>query len=692
MEKQTANNIFINNIINLKQNFMKYKFLRISLLSALTALFGGTALGATETVTYALQQGEAHVAGETVNVVADNEEVVATLTFGVEGDADFKAPKEDSKITGFWGYTEGNGVNPTVTDGVATAGTVYTIKPKYDGNVEVGVVLNADKKFYVLEDGTALADYDGITVNPKYQGTYKFDVVGGKEYLVYCAGSKLGFYGFNYTYEPTADEEEPEVGEGAATVKMTWVDYDNPDTANGEVETAQAGYNKISNGEVGFVNTGWGCNWITYLQVDASEYPGTITKATLTFEGSGSTDSKRTTGWGVGYNSSAWSADMTYNTADKSITTIGTEQWTSTKSATVFESFTFDITEALKKAEGKVATILVYETAAAGGYLKNPTVTVSYTTAKPYAVTFTETNGVEATVMVDGSDVTEGAELPNGTYEFTATAAGYKDYAGEFTVAGADLVVEFTMEAKAVYSYTVKGVDAEGNDLGTVNKGEGYEGENVTYYYPEFVLDGTTLYKKNNNSTNPYWGATGLLDTDEKEFTVTYGDATIADVVFYKEAEEIEGFTAKTTNNAPIRCSNGTGGIVEGEVLLTNLPVGKYQIFGQVWGTTGLTAGVKAGADGENVWTLASTGSLTGEPSAEFELTEPTDLYVYTEGGNDNHMLDLIYIVRTGDVATGINTVNAKTENSEVYNLQGQKVEKAQKGLYIVNGKKMVVK
>ena len=31
-------------------------------------------------------------------------------------------------------------------------------------------------------------------------------------------------------------------------------------------------------------------------------------------------------------------------------------------------------------------------------------------------------------------------------------------------------------------------------------------------------------------------------------------------------------------------------------------------------------------------------------------------------------------------------------DNSEIYNLNGQKVQNAQKGLYIVNGKKVVVK
>lgn len=43
--------------------------------------------------------------------------------------------------------------------------------------------------------------------------------------------------------------------------------------------------------------------------------------------------------------------------------------------------------------------------------------------------------------------------------------------------------------------------------------------------------------------------------------------------------------------------------------------------------------------------------------------------------------------------ATGISTIeNADMQNGEVYNLQGQKVNRAQKGVYIVNGKKIVKK
>jgi hypothetical protein len=45
------------------------------------------------------------------------------------------------------------------------------------------------------------------------------------------------------------------------------------------------------------------------------------------------------------------------------------------------------------------------------------------------------------------------------------------------------------------------------------------------------------------------------------------------------------------------------------------------------------------------------------------------------------------------EVTTAIEGIAAeKMNNGEVYNLQGQRVVKAQKGLYIVNGKKVLVK
>ena len=169
--------------------------------------------------------------------------------------------------------------------------------------------------------------------------------------------------------EATHTEKGPDV-------KMTHVNYDDADTSYGEVTTAQSGYNNAGS-TVGFPRTDWGANWITYLQVDLSEYKN-VNSVTLKFKGSGSTDNKRSTRWGVGYNASTWTSDMTYNTADKSITLLGDAVWGSTKSSTTYEDYTFDISDAYFSDDDKVLTIIIYELEAAGGYVTSPEVIVDY--------------------------------------------------------------------------------------------------------------------------------------------------------------------------------------------------------------------------------------------------------------------------------------------------------------------------
>jgi hypothetical protein len=120
-----------------------------------------------------------------------------SMTFGAEGvqSNSFSAATYYYLNNYFWAYTPGNGI-----DGELEGGTYYTFKPVIDGAITVAVVLNADKAFYVEEDGVALADFNGITVPEKYYGTFTFPVQAGKTYKVYCAGSKLGYYGFKFSY------------------------------------------------------------------------------------------------------------------------------------------------------------------------------------------------------------------------------------------------------------------------------------------------------------------------------------------------------------------------------------------------------------------------------------------------------------------------------------------------------------
>ena len=186
---------------------------------------------------------------------------------------------------------------------------------------------------------------------------------------------------------------------GSATVKMTYIDKNNAETSFGEIafgQTAKCGYNKISNGSVELANEDWSVNFITYLQVDASAIQGDIAKVTLKADVSGSTDNKRVTTWGVGYNNSVWSPELTWNTAERSITQMGDEVSTTTKSSTTFEAKVFDISQAFTNDADKIVTILVYETAAAGGYIKNPTVEVEYIPFDKEKVSYAHLNAIKA--------------------------------------------------------------------------------------------------------------------------------------------------------------------------------------------------------------------------------------------------------------------------------------------------------
>ena len=153
--------------------------------------------------TYAVQESDV-ITSETEITSVDG----VKLTFG----NDTYAMKTSSDIDGgalYVAYASGK-ANPVDGAGLAfdkagaevpTIGTLYNLAVTKDGTMEIAVVLNANKKFYVLEDGVAMEGYDGITVVDKYYGTYSFPVKAGKTYTTFCTGSKLGFFGFTFTPE-----------------------------------------------------------------------------------------------------------------------------------------------------------------------------------------------------------------------------------------------------------------------------------------------------------------------------------------------------------------------------------------------------------------------------------------------------------------------------------------------------------
>lgn len=243
--------------------------------------------------------------------------------------------------------------------------------------------------------------------------------------------------------------------EGTATVKMTYVDGGNADASYGEVTTVAIGYLKISNTSLALGNSGWGANNVAYLQVDASAIDGTITNATLSATLKNTTG-KRNADYHVGYNSSDWSSTLTWNIADKSVTTIGDAVSVAKAQST---TGTFDITDAFKNDDDKIVTLLVYCTNAGGSDFSDPTVTITYAAAgaKTYNYTISAVAG-ETTLkeLATGTDV-EGATysqtgIPeviekDGAY-YRLSDANVTDRQESFTIGTSDLngIINYTKD------------------------------------------------------------------------------------------------------------------------------------------------------------------------------------------------------------------------------------------------------
>ena len=158
-----------------------------------------------------------------------------------------------------------------------------------------------------------------------------------------------------------------------------------------------------------------------------------------------------------------------------------------------------------------------------------PQLEIGYTSETRYTATFTENNSLTPTVTIYSdaemtSTVTNGT-LTNGTkYYFKAVLTGYVDYTGDFTVNGANPVINFTMMAKQTFSYTVRAVDGSSNVLKEeLAKGTAYEGDNLTLYWSKYINVSGQWYVTN----LPYGGTYTESGTTE----ITYTPAAIYDFI-----------------------------------------------------------------------------------------------------------------------------------------------------------------
>lgn len=166
------------------------------------------------------------------------------------------------------------------------------------------------------------------------------------------------------------------------------------------------------------------------------------------------------------------------------------------------------------------------------------------------------------------------------------------------------------------------------------------------------------------------------------------GVGNIAVVDNYTASDGVLNFTTATASEANVpflmRSAAGTA-----EINLTNVEVkaaaataavaNETKMIG-VYAETPITNAEKNYVLSDNViYAVGAAGATIPAYRAYFQVAQPASGRALT-------------FTIDGGVTTAIEGISVENNRGDIYNLNGQRVDKAQKGLYIVNGKKVVVK
>lgn len=141
------------------------------------------------------------------------------------------------------------------------------------------------------------------------------------------------------------------------------------------------------------------------------------------------------------------------------------------------------------------------------------------------------------------------------------------------------------------------------------------------------------------------------LDSDNMTKNITYTPSETTGVVYFSEAEHIDGLTLTTNGNTAIRSSNGASAYAkDADVVFTNLPNGKYQI-GAVFCDASKANSTWSFKAGNNVVFEHTVSVVNWDEglSPEFELNYASTPIALVQGGSSALGVDLIYIVKTGE-------------------------------------------
>lgn len=212
--------------------------------------------------------------------------------------------------------------------------------------------------------------------------------------------------------------------------------------------------------------------------------------------------------------------------------------------------------------------------------------------------------------------------------------------------------------------------------------------------FPRYSLCFVDLYEK--KPVNNILGQAFTITEDNFTANVDYTQVPGVDFVFWGEGEYL--FDTQVAENPDISktLSGGSAGYVidNGSDWLTSLNPGTYQIRAGIIGDATFTF---RAADKVILTATGSNDCVVETISEDFTLTEESDITVDLGGdaGSSTTVpkaIDYILITKPLEETDAIQTVATQQQPAAVFNLAGQQMRQAQKGINIVGGKKLLVK
>lgn len=214
-------------------------------------------------------------------------------------------------------------------------------------------------------------------------------------------------------------------------------------------------------------------------------------------------------------------------------------------------------------------------------------------------------------------------------------------------IAASGSTYTLTYREAATYNYSVIG-KVDDVVIKEFAKDKNFEGEKVSSPYLRYVEKDGVWYEAA-RGTSAFYKASTVLDSNNQELVIAYKKSDINNVAYFKEAEEIEGLTVSTNQNADVRCSNAAGAYNSSEtpVVVTTLPAGTYQLTVGLWGGKD-SQNFKLNDGGKEPWTIPFTGSFQ-DVSKELVLEAETEISIPKSDAANGRCLDYVLVQKTAE-------------------------------------------